>query len=164
MPVRLLGMVPPETVEELYAGARVHLAPSFQEGQPLTVLEAMSHGCCIVASDIPAHVEVIGDAGVLYPVKDPAALADALRRVLADDDLRAAFGSRARARGRGARRALVGPRRRVDRSGARVAGRRPVTVHSTVESMRLQAGRGARRGRSSRRAGAAPRTARCPTS
>ena len=96
LPVRLLGMVPPETVEELYAGARVHLAPSFQEGQPLTVLEAMSHACCVVASDIPAHHEVIGDAGVLYPAKDPAALADALRRVLADDDLRAALGSRAR--------------------------------------------------------------------
>jgi glycosyltransferase involved in cell wall biosynthesis len=97
LPVRLLGMVPPETVEELYAGARVHLAPSFQEGQPLTVLEAMSHGCCIVASDIPAHREVIGDTGVLYAVKEPAALADALRRVLADDDLRRALGARARA-------------------------------------------------------------------
>jgi glycosyltransferase involved in cell wall biosynthesis len=96
MPVRLLGMVPPETVEELYAGARVHLAPSFQEGQPLTVLEAMSHGCCIVASDIPAHVEVIGDAGLLYAVKDPDALADALRKVLGDDDLRRELGRRAR--------------------------------------------------------------------
>jgi glycosyltransferase involved in cell wall biosynthesis len=96
LPVRLLGMVPPETVEELYAGARLHLAPSFQEGQPLTVLEAMSHGCCIVASDIPAHREVIGDAGVLYPVKDPAGLADALGRVLHDDERRAALGVRAR--------------------------------------------------------------------
>ena len=97
LPVRLLGMVAPETVEELYAGARVHLAPSFQEGQPLTVLEAMSHGCCIVASDIPAHREVIGDAGALYAVKDPAALADVLHRVLGDDDLRTALGARARA-------------------------------------------------------------------
>src|SRR4029079_13763790 len=96
MPVRLLGMVPPDTVEELYAGARVHLAPSFQEGQPLTVLEAMSHGCCIVASDIPAHVEVLGDAGMLYPVKDPAALADALRKVLGDNALRRELGARAR--------------------------------------------------------------------
>jgi glycosyltransferase involved in cell wall biosynthesis len=57
----------------------------------------MSHGCCIVASDIPAHREVIGDAGVLYAVKEPAALADALRHVLADDDLRRALGARARA-------------------------------------------------------------------
>lgn len=96
IPVRLLGMVPPETVEELYAGARVHLAPSFQEGQPLTVLEAMSHGCCIVASDIPAHVEVLDDAGLLYAVKDPDALAAALRRVLDDTDLRRDLGARAR--------------------------------------------------------------------
>ena len=72
------------------------VAPSFQEGQPLTVLEAMSHGCCIVAGDIAAHKEVIGDAGVLYPVRDPAALADALHRVLTDDNLRAALGARAR--------------------------------------------------------------------
>lgn len=96
LPVRLLGMVPPETVEELYAGALVHLAPSFQEGQPLTVLEAMSHGRCIVASDIPAHFEVIGDAGVLYPVKDPRALADALTDVLTNPDRRAQLGTRAR--------------------------------------------------------------------
>ena len=74
----------------------MHLAPSFQEGQPLTVLEAMSHGCCIVASDIPAHVEVLGEAGLLYAVKDPDALAAALRRVLADDELRGALGARAR--------------------------------------------------------------------
>ena len=93
IPVRLLGMVPPETVEELYAGARVHLAPSFQEGQPLTVLEAMSHGCCIVASDIPAHIEVLDDAGLLYAVKDPDALAAALRLVLADTDLRRDLGA-----------------------------------------------------------------------
>ena len=96
VPVRLLGMVPPETVEELYAGALVHLAPSFQEGQPLTVLEAMSHGLCIVASDIPAHREVIGDAGILYAVKDPAALAIALRTVLVDPERRATIGKRAR--------------------------------------------------------------------
>ena len=97
LPVRLLGMVAPETVDELYAGARVFLAPSFQEGQPLTVLEAMSHGCCIVASDIPAHREVLGDAGVLYPVKEPDALAVALAGVLADPARAAALGARARA-------------------------------------------------------------------
>jgi glycosyltransferase involved in cell wall biosynthesis len=96
-PVRLLGMVPPETVDELYAGARVFLAPSFQEGQPLTVLEAMTHGCCIVASDIPAHREVLGDAGVLYPVKDAAALARTLGAVLDDPKQRAELGRRARA-------------------------------------------------------------------
>jgi glycosyltransferase involved in cell wall biosynthesis len=96
LPVRLLGMVPPETVEELYAGARLHLAPSFQEGQPLTVLEAMSHGCCIVASDIPAHRDLIGDAGVLYPAHDADALADVLRALLAEPERRAELGRRAR--------------------------------------------------------------------
>jgi glycosyltransferase involved in cell wall biosynthesis len=96
-PVRLLGMVPPETLDELYAGARVFLAPSFQEGQPLTVLEAMTHGCCIVASDIPAHREVLGDAGVLYPVKDADALARTLGAVLDDPARRAELGRRARA-------------------------------------------------------------------
>jgi glycosyltransferase involved in cell wall biosynthesis len=96
VPVRLLGTVPRETLDELYAGAQIHLAPSFQEGQPLTVLEAMSHGCCVVASDIPPHRALLGTAGVLYPVKDAGALATRLRELLADPARRASLGRRAR--------------------------------------------------------------------
>jgi glycosyltransferase involved in cell wall biosynthesis len=97
-PARMLGTVPPEELDELYAGACLQISPSFQEGQPLTVLEAMSHGRCIVASDIPAHREVLGDAGILYPARDADALAAALRGALRDPGRRAELGEAARHR------------------------------------------------------------------
>jgi glycosyltransferase involved in cell wall biosynthesis len=80
----------------LYEHAAVFIAPSYHEGQPLTVLEAMSHGRCVVASDINAHKELIGDAGILFPSGDAGALAGALRRVMADPDLARKLGDAGR--------------------------------------------------------------------
>ncbi|MFM8304352.1 MAG: glycosyltransferase family 4 protein [Actinomycetota bacterium] len=97
-PVRLLGVQPGPVVHGLYRGARALVAPSRREGNPLTVIEAMAHGLCVVASDIPPHRELLGDAGILVPVGDAAALADALRRVSADPAEAHALGARARAR------------------------------------------------------------------
>jgi glycosyltransferase involved in cell wall biosynthesis len=97
-PVRLLGVQPAPVVHGLYRGARALVAPSRREGNPLTVIEAMAHGMCVVASDIPPHRELLGDAGLLVTVDDADALADALR-IVADDPARAhALGARARAR------------------------------------------------------------------
>jgi len=97
-PVRLLGVQPSPVVHGLYRGARALVAPSRREGNPLTVIEAMAHGMCVVASDIPPHRELLGDTGILVPVGDAAALAEALRRVSRDPDAAHALGSRARAR------------------------------------------------------------------
>ena len=85
--VRFLGVRTGAELNALYQHAAVFIAPSYHEGQPLTVLEAMSHGRCVVASDIDAHRELIGDAGALFPVGDSAALASEVRRVLSDDGL-----------------------------------------------------------------------------
>lgn len=97
-PIRLLGVQPAAVVHGLYRGARALVAPSRAEGNPLTVIEAMAHGMCVVASDIPPHRELLGDAGMLVPVGDAAALAAALRRVAADPTEAHALGARARAR------------------------------------------------------------------
>jgi glycosyltransferase involved in cell wall biosynthesis len=97
-PVRLLGVQPAPVVHGLYRGARALVAPSRAEGNPLTVIEAMAHGCCVVASDIPPHRELLGDTGILVPVGDARALAAALRHVAADPDAAHALGARARAR------------------------------------------------------------------
>jgi len=97
-PVRLLGVQPAEVVHGLYAHARALVAPSRAEGNPLTVIEAMAHGCCVVASDIPPHRELLGDAGLLVPVGDAGALGAALRRVAEEPDLAHALGARARER------------------------------------------------------------------
>ena len=52
----------------------------------------------MVASDIPPHRDLLGDAGILVPVGDAAALGAALRRVASDPALARALGAQARAR------------------------------------------------------------------
>jgi glycosyltransferase involved in cell wall biosynthesis len=96
--VHLLGVQPSDVVHGLYQSARAFVAPSRAEGNPLTVIEAMAHGACIVASDIPPHRELLGDAGVLVPVGDATALADALRWVGRDAAAARAIGRQAQAR------------------------------------------------------------------
>ena len=65
--IHFLGVQPPDVVAALYDHATALLAPSYQEGQPLVVAEAMASGCCVVASDIPAHLELLGDTARLLP-------------------------------------------------------------------------------------------------
>ena len=97
-PVHLLGVQPAQVVHGLYRAARALIAPSRREGNPLTVLEAMAHGTCVVATDIPPHRELLGDTGILVPVGDAQALADALRYVVDHPEAARALGAAARAR------------------------------------------------------------------
>lgn len=90
--VRFLGARSGGELDALYEHARLFVAPSLHEGFNLTVLEAMSHGVCVVASDIDAHAEVLGGAGLLFRSGDPAALAEAMDRALRDDELRVRSG------------------------------------------------------------------------
>lgn len=64
--------------------------------QPVKVLCYMATGLPIVASDLPAHREMLGDAGLI--ARTPAEWVDALRRLAADADLRAKLGRAARRR------------------------------------------------------------------
>ncbi len=59
------------------------------EACPLNVLEAMSIGVPVVATDHGGAPEVLDGAGLLVPPRDATALADALTRFLVDPDLRA---------------------------------------------------------------------------
>ncbi len=98
--VSFAGAVPREAVRAALAGAAVVLHPSRGEGLSCSLLEAMATGCPIVASDLPANRELIrdGEEGLLVPVGDPGALANAVGRVLEDEDLAARFGAAARRR------------------------------------------------------------------
>jgi glycosyltransferase involved in cell wall biosynthesis len=73
----------------LYRGARVFLFPSLYEGFGLPALEAMACGTPVVCSDHGAPAEVCGPGALTAPARDVGALADALRRVHCDLDLRA---------------------------------------------------------------------------
>jgi glycosyltransferase involved in cell wall biosynthesis len=96
---RLLGFQ--AEVQDLLSIAQALVHPSHSEGFGLAILEAMAAGLPVVATRSGGPEEIVeeGVSGLLVPVGDPPALAAALRRVLAEEDLAAALarGGRARA-------------------------------------------------------------------
>ncbi|MEX2267052.1 MAG: glycosyltransferase family 1 protein [Acidimicrobiia bacterium] len=93
-----LGYVDDDDRVDLLAGATVLAYPSIYEGFGHPPLEAMQAGIPVVASNAGALPEVLGDAALLPDPADVDALADALRTVLADDDVRAQLIARGRER------------------------------------------------------------------
>jgi glycosyltransferase involved in cell wall biosynthesis len=89
--VRLLGHVPyGPKLFQLYADADVVVVPSRSEGTPRVIVEARAFGTPVVASrvgGIPTSIDD-GQTGLLVTPGDANALADAVRRVLADKPLR----------------------------------------------------------------------------
>lgn len=84
--VRRLGFVPDEELARLYRGAAVAVYPSRFEGFGIPIVEAMACGCPVVASSHPSLDEASGDAALRADPEDPAAIAAAIRRALADRD------------------------------------------------------------------------------
>ena len=87
-----------EDVRPHLASCDVYVLPSYREGTPRTVLEAMATGRPVITTDAPGCREttVHGDNGFLVPVRDPVALADAMHRLAADRSLRREMGRRSR--------------------------------------------------------------------
>jgi alpha-1,3-rhamnosyl/mannosyltransferase len=83
--LRQLGPVAEEELWALYGGATLLAFPSRHEGFGLPVLEAMSQGTAVVASDIPAVREVAGGAARLVPAGDVDGWADAIEELLTDE-------------------------------------------------------------------------------
>ena len=71
-----------------YAQSTIAVVPSVYEGFGLPAGEAMACGVPVVSTDGGALPEVVGDAGVLVPVKDSNALAHALADLLNDTERR----------------------------------------------------------------------------
>jgi phosphatidylinositol alpha-mannosyltransferase len=71
------------------AAASVFVAPSLGgESFGLVLLEAMAASAAVIASDLPGYRLAVGDAACYVPPGDPAALADAIDRLLADEGRR----------------------------------------------------------------------------
>lgn len=96
--VRLLGVIAPEDMPDLYRSCDVFCLPSWWEAMPLTVLEAMSSGLPVVATDVGDVARMLdgGRCGVIVPPSAPDALADALASLLVDGDRRDRIGAVAR--------------------------------------------------------------------
>jgi len=93
--VQLLGFR--DDVGDLLASADVLCLPSYVEGLPVSVLEAMHAGLVCVATDVGGTSFAVRDeeTGLLTRPGDPAELATALERVLTDDGLRARLAQQA---------------------------------------------------------------------
>ena len=87
--VRLLGPVADADLPALYAASRVFVLPSQYEGFGLPVLEAMACGTAVACSNSSSLPEIAGDAALTFDPFDVDAIADALRRLLNDEPLRA---------------------------------------------------------------------------
>ncbi|RKT11255.1 glycosyltransferase involved in cell wall biosynthesis [Streptomyces sp. 1114.5] len=82
LPVRLLGYR--TDVPDLLAAADVVVVSSRWEARSLVVQEAMRAGVPVVATAVGGIPELVGDAAVLVPAGDPAAIGEAVRALLAD--------------------------------------------------------------------------------
>jgi glycosyltransferase involved in cell wall biosynthesis len=80
--VVVLDYVSDEVLAGLYGAADLYVDISYYEGFGLQACEAMARGIPVVASNIPAFVEVLDSAAILVPVEDREALAAAMTNIL----------------------------------------------------------------------------------
>jgi glycosyltransferase involved in cell wall biosynthesis len=92
--VRLTGVRSHEETWPLYREADVFVFPSLCESFGYPLVEAMASGLPIVASDIPVHREMCGEAAEYFPMLDAAALAGTLRGLMRDAAARQALAER----------------------------------------------------------------------
>ncbi|KFL26631.1 hypothetical protein JP74_12920 [Devosia sp. 17-2-E-8] len=87
-------------VRPAIAACSIYVLPSYREGTPRSVLEAMAMARPIITTDAPGCRETVEDGvnGILVSVKDVQALADAMKRLASDASLRHLMGQASRAR------------------------------------------------------------------
>jgi MMP alpha-(1->4)-mannosyltransferase len=96
--VQFVNDISTEQMVQYYAEAAIAVVPSVYEGFGLPAGEAMACGVPVVSTDGGALPEVVGDAGVIVPVKNVDALVEAIDSLLQDPQRRAELGARAKRR------------------------------------------------------------------
>lgn len=86
--VKVLGMIPQEDLIALYHEADTFVFPSRYEGFGLPPLEAMACGCPVICSNATALPEVVGDAALVFDPVNVAELAEHMRMMAGDSELR----------------------------------------------------------------------------
>lgn len=87
-----------QDVRPALAMASVFVLPSYREGTPKSVLEAMACGRAIITTDAPGCKETVveGENGYLIPIRDAQALSDAMKKFLQNPDLAIIMGQKSR--------------------------------------------------------------------
>ncbi|HEX6570281.1 MAG TPA: glycosyltransferase [Acidimicrobiales bacterium] len=98
--VRFLGMR--DDVDRLYGAMDLFVLPSWREGFPRAAMEAAASGLPVIATDVRGCRQVVDDGvtGLLVPLRDAGALADAIRALGDDPDRRLRMGEAADERAR----------------------------------------------------------------
>lgn len=96
--VQLLGWVKGLDKEQHFSSARVYALPSYHEGLPMSVLEAMAAGLPVISTTIGGIPDAVSDGveGFLVRPGDIDMLANRLERLLSDDELAMRMGTAAR--------------------------------------------------------------------
>ena len=77
------GFVSGEKKASLLREAQAYILPSYHEGLPISILEAMSYGCAIISTPVGGIPEIVGsDNGLLVPPGDTEAIAEAIRTLI----------------------------------------------------------------------------------
>jgi glycosyltransferase involved in cell wall biosynthesis len=82
------GFVPSEDLPYLLNGARAYCLPSLFEGFGIPALEAMATATPVVASNVSSLPEVVGNAGLLINPNSVESIAEAIKKISSDNDLR----------------------------------------------------------------------------
>lgn len=91
-----LGAVDEGRLSRLYVDASCFVFPSLAEGFGFPPLEAMGYGIPTAVADAASLPEVTGGAALTFDGRDPAAIADSVRRLMEDEHLRADMAARGR--------------------------------------------------------------------
>jgi len=96
--VLFTGAVPFGDLTGLYAGAGFFVLPTVAEGSPLVVLEALASGLPVISTAVSGIPEIIDNEqnGFIVPPRDVHALAERMRLLIEDDELRAKMSENAR--------------------------------------------------------------------
>lgn len=98
--IRVAGWLDPEARDELLCGAHVFVLPSYNEGLPVALLEAMAYGLAPVTTMVGSMGEVVSDRvdGLTVRPGCPGEITEALSALVTDAELRARLGGAARER------------------------------------------------------------------
>jgi glycosyltransferase involved in cell wall biosynthesis len=132
-PARFWGWLDNRSPElrQIYESSGIFVLPSEAENFPIVLLEAMAAGLAIITTEGTGCAEVVGDAGLLVPVRDPRAIARALKRLVDDPELRQNLGLAARRRIEDNFTWRAVARRYVEEYQRHTASGRPAPVHGT---------------------------------
>ena len=95
--VKIIGFQ--KNVADLYSKSNIACLPSYREGLPKSLIEAAACGRAVVTTDVPGCRDAIesNETGMLVPIKNAVALADAIEYLIENPDVRTRMGTAGRA-------------------------------------------------------------------